>query len=372
MLGGSMVPVARRNLFSEKGRFVISTGGVAFAVLLVLVVLALYRGFSRTGETFELLPGELWLTQEGTTDPFHSLSLLRPEQVKATESVSGVDAVVPVLIRQMSFETGSHEASARLMALGVPVTVPIPDDLRKRYVPPPGTMIIDSILSEKEDIGAGSQVRIGSVVLTVGEVQPRSAEAFEPFAFINFADARAAFGVGDVVNFAMLDVTSGANTTAVTEAIKQRVDGTEVFTREEFGRAIRKEIDESFLPIIGILLAIGFVVGAAVVGLTIYTATIERSREFGVMKAVGASGTFLYRIVATQSAWLTASGFIFGLLAALVVAELARSAVPDFATDFRPEDVASVLAGTVLMAIVGSLIPVRRLNGIDPALVFRA
>jgi hypothetical protein len=43
--------------------------------------------------------------------------------------------------------------------------------------------------------------------------------------------------------------------------------------------SIRKEIDESFLPIITVLLGIGFVVGAAVVGLTIYTATIERSMK---------------------------------------------------------------------------------------------
>jgi len=31
-----MVPVARRNLFAEKGRFAMSVGGVAFAVMLIL------------------------------------------------------------------------------------------------------------------------------------------------------------------------------------------------------------------------------------------------------------------------------------------------------------------------------------------------
>jgi putative ABC transport system permease protein len=61
---------------------------------------------------------------------------------------------------------------------------------------------------------------------------------------------------------------------------------------------VRKEIDDTFLPIIGIILYIGFVVGGAVVSLTLYTATIERFRDFGVMKAVCASAGFLYRIVA--------------------------------------------------------------------------
>src|SRR3972149_6249698 len=47
-----MVPVARRNLFSEKGRFAISVAGGAVSVLLILIVLALYRRISRPGQTF--------------------------------------------------------------------------------------------------------------------------------------------------------------------------------------------------------------------------------------------------------------------------------------------------------------------------------
>ena len=123
---------------------------------------------------------------------------------------------------------------------------------------------------------------------------------------------------------------------------------------------------------IGILVAIGFTVGAAVVSLTIYTATIERSREFGVMKAVGASAGFLYRIVASQSAMLTVAGFITGLFAALLVGCLATSVVPDFSTDFRVGDAAGVLIGTLLMSFLASLIPIHRINRIDPATVFRA
>jgi len=60
----------------RRAALLISICGVAFAVLLILVILALYRGFQRTGETFGLLPGDYWLAQQGTTDPFHSLSLV--------------------------------------------------------------------------------------------------------------------------------------------------------------------------------------------------------------------------------------------------------------------------------------------------------
>jgi len=364
-----VVPVARRNLFAEKGRFAISICGVAFAVLLVLVVLALYRGFSRTGETFELLPGSLWIAQTGTTDPFHSESLVQAADIESARDVAGVAAVVPVLVRQMAFSVEDHDLSARLMALDVPAGLPVDDKIRARYLPERGVLVIDRILADKEGLREGDIARLGAVQLRIGKVQPRSAEAFEPFAFLSYEDARRVFGLEDIVNFGMVMLLPGA---AVAAALEARLPGTQVFTRLEFATAIRKEIDESFLPIIGILVAIGFTVGAAVVGLTIYTATIERSREFGVMKAVGASAVFLYRIVASQSAMLTSAGFLLGLVAALVVARLAREAVPDFATEFRSLDIAGVLVGTVVMAFAASLIPVRRINAIDPALVFRA
>jgi putative ABC transport system permease protein len=145
-----------------------------------------------------------------------------------------------------------------------------------------------------------------------------------------------------------------------------------VFTTDQFATSVRKEIDESFLPIITVLLGIGFIVGAAVVGLIIYTATIERAREYGVMKAVGASSGYLYRIVASQSVMVTGAGFVAGLGAAILVAWFAGQLVPDFSTDFEPFDVLGVLAAAAGMAIAASFVPVRRVTRIDPAMVFRA
>jgi len=367
-----MVPVARRNLFAEKGRFAISVAGVAFAVLLVLIVLALYRGFSHTGGTFEALPGDLWVVQQGTTDPFHSMSLVERGKLDALASVPGVAAMVPVLSREMEFDAGDGEASARLLALDVPETLPLEPELRERYVPDQGRVVIDRTLSRKTGLGRGDVVEFEGLTLTVDRVAPRGAEALLQFAFVNFADAQRIFAIPDVVNYGTVILEPGADPEAVSEAIVTQASGLKVFTKQEFAKSIRKEIDESFLPVITILLGIGFVVGAAVVGLTIYTATIERTREFGVMKAVGGSPGFLYRIVLSQSAMLTAAGFVLGLGAAWGVAQLAAEAVPEFITDFQGQDVAGVLGAAAVMAVLASFLPVRRINGIDPAIVFRA
>lgn len=367
-----MVPVARRNLLAEKGRFAISSLGVGFAVVLVLIVLGLYRGFSRTGETFQLLPGDVWLTQLGTTDPFHSLSVLQASDLDAASSVPGVKSVVPVVIRQMSFYAGSRIVSARVVAIGRSEKLTLTETQRQRYFPDRGQMVIDGILSAKEGLSQGQVVDLGGARLTVGEVQPRSAEAFQPFAFINYADAEGVFGTQGLVNFGLVVLQPGALPAVVATAINERDVKVHALTTEEFAEAIRKEIDNTFLPIIGIILAIGFTVGGAVVGLTLYTATIEHARDFGVMKAVGASEAFLFLIVAQQSAMLTISGFLIGTVGALLVNRLAVMAVPDFSVQFRLSDTLIVLAVTAATAFAASMLPVRRINSIDPAMVFKA
>jgi putative ABC transport system permease protein len=366
-----MVPVARRNLFAEKGRFAISVAGVAFAVLLILIVLALYRGFNRTGQTFRDLPGELWVVQRGTSDPFHSISLIDRTRLATDTQVAGVRATVPVLARSMNFDAGGSRVSARLMALDVPPDVAT-DDLRERYLPPEGAVIIDDTLRRKTGLSTGGTAQFGTESLRVERVRPRSPEVLFQFVWVNFADARRVFGIGDVVMYGMVILEPGADATAVAQAITGRDPGLQVYTKEAFAASISKEMDETFLPVIAILVAIGFVVGAAVVGLTIYTATIERTREFGVMKAVGGSGGFLYRIVLSQAAMLTGAGFVVGALGAWAVAQLAIEAVPEFATDFTLADIAGVFVAAVFMALLASFMPVRRINSIDPAIVFRA
>jgi putative ABC transport system permease protein len=366
------VPVARRNLLAEKGRLAISVAGVTLAVLLVLIVLALYRGFARSGQTFRELPGQLWVVQQGTSDPFHSVSIVQRSELDAVALVEGVDAVVPVLARTMEFRVNGSVESARVTALGVPPHVALPQRAQERYLPEPGALIIDETFSRTSGLHRGDTADFGSAVLTVERIEPASGEALTPFVFVNYRDAEQIFGRPGLATYGMVILGDTARPTDAAAAIEGAVPAIDVYSSEEFATSIRKELDESFIPIISVLVAIGFVVGAAIVGLTIYTATIERSREFGVMKAVGGSGGFLYRIVLAQSAILTGGGFALGLLGTWLVSWLAREAAPAFITVFAARDVAAVLAGTAAMALVASFLPAHRVSSIDPASVFRA
>lgn len=359
-----MVPLARRNLLAERARLAVSVSGVALAVLLILIVVALYRGWSESGATINEIPGDLWVVQRGTQDPFHSVSLLNEEVLDPLRSIDGVDRVTPVLARRMTFSTGEKDTSVYLMALGGVAPA-------SEFTPAKGTLVIDDRFSRKSGLEEGDTVMIGGVTLSIGPSRNGATEPLTEFAFLNFDDALQVFGTSGTVNYAILTLREGADALGVEAAVGRSDERLGVFTREEFSTSIRKEIDESFLPVIAVLTAIGFVVGAAVVGLTIYTATVERSREFGLLKAVGASELFLYRVVLEQSALVTGAGFILGTLASLAVATAAARAAPDFVTVFQMRDLAAVLGAVAVMTVVASLVPLRRLVTIEPASVFR-
>jgi putative ABC transport system permease protein len=155
------------------------------------------------------------------------------------------------------------------------------------------------------------------------------------------------------------------------DEIARRVDGSSVFTTEEFVE-VAEEAARDFLPIIRVITAISFIVGLALLSLTIYSATIERAREYGILKVLGASPWRLYRVVLSQSAIIALLGFSVGVGLAFLFNRVAADVVPEFVTYIRWQDVALALGVTALMTFVASYLPINRVARVDPASVFRA
>jgi putative ABC transport system permease protein len=366
-----MVPVARRNLFAEKGRFAMSVGGVAFAVLLILIVVSLYRGWSATGSVYEKLPGQIWLAETGTVDPFHSTSLLPAGEQQRLSSLPGVVAAMPVYARHLAFSTPTGK---RLDAYALAIAPPAGVELRaaaRPFLPAPGRVVVDRVLANEAGVGLGGRVDVLGRRLVVTALTTGGNKIVQ-FAFFNAADGEALLGEPGHVSYYLLATQEGADLESVGRAAAALVPRSEPHTSAEFAHAFSALVSAGFLSVVGVLVGIGFVVGGAVIALTTYTATVEKARDYGVLKAVGAPGTFVYRIVVWQSLIVGIAGAVLGIAASALTADLVTRWVPEFVTDLRGVDVAGVFGAAVLMSIAASFVPVHRLNRIDPAMVFRA
>lgn len=363
-----MVPLARRNLSAEKARFAMSIAGVAFAVLLILIVVSLYRGWSNVGRFYEQLPGEVWVAQPGTSDPFHSTSFVPLADQRRLARIHGIAATAPVYARHIAFTRGGKELDVFAMALDLPASLRA---TAARYAPARGRIDIDRVLADQAGVGVGDPLEVLGRPLVVSGVHSGGSSIFQT-AYLNADDARAMFGIDDYTNFFLLSLSPGTNVRTVAAAVTRALPGTETHTSTQFATSFANRVNAGFLAVVGVLVGIGFVVGGAVIALTTYTATVERAREFGVLKAIGASGAFLYRVVMRQSLIVGTPGAALGIAISVAATKLIRDAVPEFITDLRPVDAAGVFVVAVLMAILASYVPARRIERIDPAEVFRA
>jgi putative ABC transport system permease protein len=119
----------------------------------------------------------------------------------------------------------------------------------------------------------------------------------------------------------------------------------------------------------GTLIVFALIVGFVIIGLTLYSATIDRIRDYGTLKAIGATDRQVRRLVLTQSLIISAIGFVL----AMVFIEGFRNGIAKAGTlfDYPLWLRSGFLLVTIVLALAGSLFALRRITKLEPAQVFR-
>lgn len=366
--------VAWKNLTHERGRFLISMGGVAFAVLLVLILSGLYQGWNtRIASYINSVGADLWVAQLGSADMSHSVSLLPEDLLPRLKAVAGVKAVHPFIGRQVAFPFKGDDVHIFIVGYMPDSTIGRPVKLLEGKETLSGReLIINRVLAKKYGLKLGDKLPIKKgEEWTIAGIAEGGNQIVYTYAFGALESVRQMLEMGEYTNYFLIVKEPGAETAYVKTAL-ERAAPVQATPATEFVKVNKRIISETFLPIIGVLVLIAFGIGAAVVGLTIYTATVEKEREYGVLKAVGFSNGRLYRVVLSQSLVSALLGYLVGLAVVVPLVWAVEQLEPSFVTAFEPRDLVGVLLMTLLIAVVAAWAPTRRLSHIDPASVFRA
>ena len=152
--------------------------------------------------------------------------------------------------------------------------------------------------------------------------------------------------------------------------IEQVLPGTDV-------RAIRRVADSEgrILSRISTLLWIvtlaALVAAALAVAATSAAAVLERRAEIGVMKAIGATDTAVTTLFLTEHLTLALIGGAIGFVFGTALARFLGASVFGTPASAQPILLPIVLGGAALVALVGGLIPLRRVAHVDPAPILR-
>jgi len=365
------ISIARKNLFHEKTRFMISVGGIAFAVMLILILLGLYRGWNeKTAEYANKTNADIWVVQNGVKDMSHSVSLLPNPYKEQIEAIDGVKSVDTVLGRRVIFKLNGEEITTTIIGFNIDSGIGGPYSLLEGNMKPQkGEVVIDTVLAGDHNLKIGDTLTLLERDYKVVGISESG--AFFQFTFLSFEEARDLFKMNDLFNYALVSIDDSADVNRILQDIESGLSGVDAQTRKEFTENSKKEITEIFLPIIFVLVLICFVVGLMIISLTIYTATVEKSREYGVIKAIGAKNWQLYRTIFEQSTITGIFGFAIGVGITYAISLGVEKLEPMFVTYIVWEDLLLVAGIVLLMVITAAYIPIRKVVRIDPAVVFK-
>jgi putative ABC transport system permease protein len=367
---GSGVPLARRNLFQDPRRVLLSTGGVAVALLLVLVLGGIFAGAMRqlTGY-IDRSGADLIVSQQGVRTMHMSASVLRPDIADRAREVPGVAWAEPI-----RYTTGIVSSPAARMVTYVIGYDPAagrggPDRLVVGRPPGPGEAILDRQAADQLRVRVGDPVRVLGRSFRISGLSTGGTNIANTTVFIptgDFARLR-----GPTQAYLLVGARKDMDLGLLRARLEGIPPGNSVLTREEFAASERRLVADMSADLMRIMSGIGFAIALAVVALTLFAVTLAKTREYGVLKALGARSGWLAATVAAQAAWSVALALAAATVLALLLAVVIGRVNPALAIWIAPASVLRTGLGALLVGMVGAILPIRRVLVVDPAASFR-
>ena len=140
---------------------------------------------------------------------------------------------------------------------------------------------------------------------------------------------------------------------AVVDSLRSEMPGYQIYTLEYYTSLLSVNSLGLLRNFTYVVIGIAMIVGFIVVFMAMYTAVLERTREIGILKAVGSSSGLILSILLRETLFLAVLGTIFGIMLTYVTQWLMQHVVPNSLTQ-ETEYVWWPIAGAI--AIIGSLI----------------
>lgn len=119
----------------------------------------------------------------------------------------------------------------------------------------------------------------------------------------------------------------------------------------------------------GTLIIFALISGFFIIGLTMYSSALDRLKDYGTLKAIGASNTYISKLILTQAMLFTIVGFVVGL--ALLEGFRIGVAKSGLIFSFSPLVLFIMFVTIGLISVSGASFALSRIRSVEPAAVFR-
>lgn len=368
-----MIRLAFRNLFQNKVRLFVSTGGVALALMLVLALDAIFTGVEQQITAYiDNSRADIFVSQAGVRNMHMASSSILATVKNQIEAIEGVKTVTPILYLSNVIVIGDERNLAYIIGLPEEAKTGLaPKIVDGNRIPGRDQAIIDYRVAEASGVTIGEEVEILGRAFTIAGLSEGLSSLVNSVAFIKLSDFAEIRGSSEAVSFMLVEIEGGFKREVVSAAISTSIEDVTVQTVDEFAIQERQVVKDMGTDVIAIMNMVGFTIGLAVMSITVYTATLSHRAEFGVLKALGARNGHLYQAVLAQSLISVVMGYLVGLIFTLFLSLIIPRLGFELTLIISYPSFLKVLAVALVISALAAVLPVRQISGLDPAVVFR-
>lgn len=380
-----MLWLALKTLLHERIRFLITLIGITISGVLTLIEVAIYLGMmANASAIIRHTDADLWITSKNI-QTFDFALPFPEERINRVRSLGEVEWAQKILLfwGYLKLPGGGRE-QVQIIGYDPDTRVGAPWGLiegKASDVKGGNYMILDKT----------SEQRLGP--LRTGTLWELDFGAHEySFKLVGLSDGIKSFTTAPIVFIAynrlsrffnevgwhnqtayiVAKLKPGVDAERVARTLRQSLRDNDVFTKDQF---IRKTVNywtvQTGMGMAFFLTAIlAMVIGATIVGQTIYASTLEHLREYGTLKAIGARNSEIYQVILTQAAISAAAGYLIASALALLLRPAIEGAgVPLYLSPMLFLALFFVILGACLASAYFSVGKIRTL---DPVTVFKA
>jgi putative ABC transport system permease protein len=367
---GTALFIAWRNLTRERRRWLLSATALAIAAMIVLFLEGISRWLTVSSTAYLDNSGaQIVVTEKGIEDLLFAQSAFPPAALTQVRALSGVHAVDAIVGVNGIVAAGHAHLPAYLVGFqagggGGPWKM-VTGSAR----PTGAEVVVDRGFASIAGVGVGDSVGLFGHPLRVVGISSGTNAAGDFFLFTPLDFAQAVAGT-TAVSYGLVHLDSNASAARVAADI-DRIPGLEALPRATIAGNDSSTIISSFGQPVQILVVVALIAGILIAAIVLYTATVEHTRDYAVLKAIGAGRVVLYGSALLQALALSVCGVILGWGLAAALAAALDTWYPVIQSDLDLDLVATLAGVIIVVNLFAGLLPVRHVRRIDPQEVFK-
>jgi putative ABC transport system permease protein len=378
-----MTWLALRMLTGDRSKYFGLIFGVTFATLLMTQQVSIFMGIlTRTGnQILEVRDADIWV-MDNRVRYLDEAPGLQDIDLMRVRGVSGVEWAVRTYrgIVRARLEDGNTR-NVRLSALDDETLVGAPhemivgsiDDLKR-----PDAVIIDKAGyeymwgQEPYQLGRTFQLNDKRAVL-VGVCQVAPPFFSDPIVYARYSQAASYVPrERNLMNYILVKAQDGVDLADLCKRIEGQTGRMALTQQQFFWKTVNYFLGSTGIPVnFGITIALGFIVGAAVTGQTLYLFIVENLKQFGALKAMGIPNRGILGMIVLQALLVGGVGYGLGVGLTTIFFLTTGKITPLAGLHMTWLAFLGTGAAVIVIVVATSVISARRVLTLEPAIVFR-